>query len=73
MLAISNQSVNPPIVPVDVVGADVHVAGEGDAARPRLGHVQHVAVLTGMPLPCPAAGVAPAVSARTPEEEIVEE
>ena len=57
------------VLPVDVVCADVHVAGEGDSARPRLGHAQRVAnVLLLLLRP---AGVAPA--ARTPENEIVEE
>ena len=56
-------------LPVDVVRADVHVAREGDAARPRLGHVQRVPVLTdaaAVRLLLPA-GVAPA--ARTPVEK----
>ena len=56
------------VLPVDVVCADVHVAGEGDSARPRLGHAQRVANVLLLLRP---AGVAPA--ARTPENEIVEE
>ena len=48
--------------PVDVFGAYIHVPGEGDAPRPRLGHVQRVPVVSDdLVLP---AGVATA--ARTP-------
>ena len=54
-------------LPVDVVRADVHVAREGDAARPRLGHVQRVPVPKVLPLLLLTAGVAPA--ARTPGDK----